>query len=274
VSPQCQEVPLPVASAARASETTAIHTRLLKCSLEVEESRSYWRHSAECAERAERATPERAFEEYWFGARSLPRVKLFLTNFRARFDAFPAALEALQRLSLLDLESRRLLCHWHLQLSDPLYRTFTGDFLHVRRNRSQPKVNRDAVITWVGDQGPGRWTMATRIQFASKLLTAALAAGLVTSNRDPRPLSFPAIPNRTLTYLLYLLREVDFVGTLLNNPYLASVGLVGAALDERLRGLEGVGYRRQGENRDLSWEFANLTAWVKHVAPRLEGGCQ
>jgi len=267
VIPQRQEAQLPVASATRPSETTAIHTRLLKCSLEVEESRSYWRHTSE---HAERATPERAFEEYWFGARSLPRVKLFLTNFRARFDAFPTAFEALQRLSILDLESRRLICHWHLQLSDPLYRAFTGDFLRLRRDKPRPEVYRDAVITWVGDQGPGRWTMATRIQFASKLLTATLAAGLVSSNRDPRPLSFPAIPDGALTYLLYLLREVDFEGTLLDNPYLASVGLVGAALDDRLRGLEGVGYRRQGENRDLSWEFADLSAWVDHVATRLE----
>ena len=79
----------------------------------------------------------------------------------------------------------------------------------------------------VADQGPGRWTMATKVQFASKLLSAAYAAGLVASRRDPRPLTVPRVPDDALEYLLYLLREVEFEGTLLDNPYVASVGLDG-----------------------------------------------
>ncbi|MCX5953197.1 MAG: hypothetical protein NTZ40_06835 [Cyanobacteria bacterium] len=36
---------------------------------------------------------------------------------------------------------------------------------------------------------------------------------------------FPLVPDDALTYLLHLLREVDFEGTVLANPYLRSVGL-------------------------------------------------
>ena len=246
------------ASHERPAEVTQVHTRLLKCSLEVEESRAYWRHTAA----GEPANPERAFEEYWFGSRSLDRIKVLLTNLRARFDAFPAALAALQRWTDIDLECRRVICHWHLQLSDPLYRVFTGDFLLARRDQLRPQIHRDVVIAWVGDQGPGRWTMATRIQFASKLLSAAHTAGLVTTTRDPRPLAFPAVPALALTYILHLLRELDHAGTLLQNPYLASVGLAGDALEDRLRGLPDLSFQRQGVVIDLAWTFPSLTAWA------------
>jgi hypothetical protein len=116
----------------RPAEVTQVHTRLLKCSLDLEESRAYWRHSAT----PDPITAERAFTEYWFGARSLPRVALLLTNFRARFDAYPAALAVLQRWTDMDLAARRVVCHWHLQLSDPLYRAFTGTYLLERRQQT------------------------------------------------------------------------------------------------------------------------------------------
>jgi len=241
----------------RPAEVTQVHTRLLKCSLELEESRAYWRRSAG----PDPATAERAFTEYWFGARSLPRVALLLTNFRARFDAYPAALAALQRWPDMDLATRRVVCHWHLQLSDPLYRAFTGTYLLERRQQT-PQVRRDAVAAWVGTQGPSRWTMATRIQFASKLLTAANVAGLVVGIRDPRPLAFPQVPDEALTYLLYLLRELQIAGTLLDNPYLASVGLAGSELDTRLRNLDAIRFRRQGSLVEIEWTHSNLAAWA------------
>lgn len=244
----------------RPAEVTQVHTRLLKCSLELEESRAYWRNSM-----TPPVTAERAFSEYWFGAKSLPRVALLLTNFRARFDAYPAGLAVLQRWPDLDLVSRRVICHWHLQLSDPLYRAFTGSYLPERR-RHRPQVRRDAVVTWVGEQGPGRWTMATRIQFASKLLTAAHVAGLVTTIRDPRPLAFPPVPDDALVYLLHLLREVRFEGGLADNPYLRSVGIEGTLLDHRLRGITAVRLRRVGSVCDFEWTWPTLAAWAETLA--------
>ena len=125
----------------------------------------------------------------------------------------------------MDPGTRRLICHWHVQLADPLYRAFTGRFLPERHERSKPDVTRDLAVAWVGEQVERRWTMSTRIQFGSKLLSSAFAAGLVASNRDPRALQYPRVADEALTYLMYLLREVDFAGTLLDNPYTASVGL-------------------------------------------------
>lgn len=239
-------------------ENRQVHTRLLKCALELEESRAYWAHT----DGAEAVTAQQAFDEYWFGARSLAWVVILLTNMRGRFDAFPAALKTLHRWPDMSPDVRRILCHWHLQLSDPLYRTFTGIYLVNRRSGPRLEITRDLVVNWVGQQGPERWTMPTRIQLASKLLSAAFSAGLVGTNRDPRPLLVPKVDDNALEYLMYLLRELQFEGTMLNNPYLASVDLQGTALEERLRNLPGIEFRRQGDLTDFKWHYGNLSEWA------------
>lgn len=243
----------------RSNETTQVHARLLKCALEVEESRAYWRHVSSPGN----ATAQRAFDEYWFGAKSLARIEVLLSNMRARFDAHPASLAALHLWSDMAPDTRRLVCHWHVQLSDPLYRTFAGTYLVRRRAGPRTDTTRDLVLNWVSEHAPGRWTMATRIQCASKLLSAAYAAGLVASNRDPRPVVVPRVPDEALTYLLYLLRGVRFEGTLLQNPYVASVGLEGPVLEERLRSLPGISFGRQGGLVDVGWRYPDVGAWVE-----------
>ena len=244
---------------ARPAEETRVHTRLLKSALETEDARAYWQRVDPDHLPADR---RRVFDGYWFGARSLPRVEILLSNFRARFDAFPAALRVLHQWHEMDPGARRLICHWHLQLSDPLYREFTGVALPARRASARPELTRALVLAWVEEHVPERWTMATKIQFASKMLSGAFAAGLVTTNRDPRPLAWPRVDDDALTYLLYLLREIDFAGTLLDNPYLASVGLDGDLLAARLRSLSALEFRRQADLVDFGWRFPDLSTWA------------
>ena len=241
----------------RPSEETHVHTRLMKCALEVEESRAYWQHT----DGRVKVTAQEAFDGFWFGARSMPRIQVLLINMRARFDAFPPSLEVLHRWHPMSPDTRKLLCHWHLQLSDPLYRDFTGRFLVARRQSARPEVTRDLVTRWVGEQAPKRWTLSTRIQLASKLLSAAYAAGLVAGNRDPRPLVLPRVPDDALEYAVYLLREIDGDRTLLDNAYFASLGLAGGVLEDRLRGLPGLCFRRQGDLIEFGWRHAELAAW-------------
>ncbi len=268
----------------RPREVTKVHARLLKCALEVEDARAYWAHAAPTAnrrpangagalpERAPAATSERAFEEYWFGARSMPRIEVLLSNMRARFDAYPPALAVLGRWPDMPPDTRALICHWHLQLTDPLYRAFTGDYLVARRAGPRDHITRDLVVAWVSENAPDRWTMATRIQFASKLLSSALSAGLLAGRRDPRPLALPRVRDHALEYLLYLLREIDFDGTLLENPYLASVGLTGPGgkeiLEDRLRQLPSIDFGRQGDLIDITWRYPDLRAWADHTLAR------
>jgi hypothetical protein len=243
----------------RPSEVVEPHTRLLKCTLEVENSRAYWQH---VPVDGGRPAARQAFEEYWFGARSLLRTEVLMINFRARFDAYPSALRVLHTWQDMDPSTRRLICHWHMQLSDPLYRAFTGAFLVERHENVKPDVTHGAAVKWVVQEGPATWSMTTRIQFASKLLSSALGAGLLGSNRDPRSLLFPRVTDDALSYLVYLLKDVRFAGTLLENPYLASVGLSGGGLEDRLRALPALGFRRQGDLVDFGWRYEGLGDWA------------
>ena len=240
------------------AEATRIHARILKCALELDECRAYW-------SRVDDTTPttvRRAFEEFWFGARSTARVEVLLVNMRARFDAYPHALAVLQKWPGMSPDTRRLICHWHLMLSDPLYRAFTGQLLPARLESGVDTVTRDVVVAWVGGLVGDAWTMATRIQGASKILSAALTAGVVGTSRDPRPIKVPRVPDEALEYLLYMLRPVQFAGSLDANPYTASVGLTGSFLEERLRSLTSIDFRRQGSLVEWNWRFPDLEAWA------------
>ncbi len=241
------------------SETTEVHTRLLKCALALDESRAYWAH---VDPEDPRGSAPVAFRDGWFGRKSERWVEVLLANMRARFDLFPDALWVLSRWRHMEPETRALLCHFHLQLSDPMYRAFAADYLPERRDSPRPEVSHTGVIRWVADQGPGRWTVATRTQLASRLLSCALSAGLVKGKRDPRTLLYPRVPDDVLAYMLYVLRAATFEGSLAENAYLKSLALTGGALSDRLRTLPSVRYRRLGDLHEFEWAYPDLRSWA------------
>ena len=115
------------------AEETRLHNRILKCTLELDNAHRYWRlnHGGRVI------TTMEAYESFLFGSRSPGRLSELLTTLRARFDAFPEALPVLHSWEEMSPDTRRLVCHWHLQLSDPLYRRFTGEYLPARRAGGQ-----------------------------------------------------------------------------------------------------------------------------------------
>lgn len=249
-------------AADRRAEVSEVHTRILRLALGLEDSRSYWEHVDPKVPIGDRALM--AFEQRWFGSKSLERVRFLIACFAHRYDAFPEALEVLRRWHSMDAATRKVVCHWHLQLSDPLYRAFTGEFLVGRRGDRGARVDRDIVLRWVkGTPSADRWSEATLVQFASKLLSAASEAGVVSVKRDPRVLLIPTVPDPALAYLMHLLRGIRFGGTLTDNPYLASVGLAGGLLDQRLRPLRGISFRRMAHLTELEWDAPSLAAWAE-----------
>jgi hypothetical protein len=244
----------------RLRESTEPHSRLLRCSLCIEESRAYW---ARVDPGAPRASSAAAFEASWFGTKSEAWTTELLSNMRVRFDAFPAALRVLAGWRSMTPETRRLICHFHLQLTDPLYRAFTGGFLFARRDALHPEIHRQTVIQWVVEHGPERWALKTQIQFASRLLSCALAAGLLSGKRDPRAAIAPRVPDDALSYLLHVLRAVQFKGSFVSNPYLASLGIVGGHLADRFRALSSIEFRQVGDVHELEWRYPDLEAWAR-----------
>lgn len=204
-----------------------------------------------------------AFKQRWFGAKTLVRVKTLLQYFAYRYDAFPESLAVLRRWREMDPAARQVICHWHLQLTDPIYRKFTGEFLLERRTLQNPEVDRPAVARRLRQTWPERWSEATVIQFASKLLSAGAEAGLLSPKRDPRSLLFPKVPDLALVYLLYLLRSLRFEGTLTVNPYLHSVGLDGSFLDRGFRSTGSVSSsRRCRTSSPWRWWGRTCSTWA------------
>lgn len=249
-----------VVSTPTRAEATEIHSRLLRCSLCVEESRAYW---ANIDPDRPRESALGAFEQSWFGTKSEQWTTELLSNMRVRFDAFPDALHVLAAWRSMRFETRRLVCHFHVQLTDPLYRAFTGGFLHERRESIRPSVQRQTVVDWVATNYPDRWALKTQIQFATRLLSCSLAAGLLGGNRDPREALSPRVPDEVLSYLLYVLRDAAFEGTLIANPYLSSLGIVGGIVDDRFRALSSIDYRRVGTTFEIGWRYPDLASWAR-----------
>ena len=232
------------------NEVTETHTRLMRWDLVIDHSRTWWSKDSP-------RTAARAFDEGWFGAMSEKRVESLARNLAFRFDAFPHGLPALRAVDLSPA-ARSLVCHWHVQLTDPLYRDFTGDFLPQRRT-TNPTLRRETVADWVDQQQPGRWGTASRVQFASKLLGCAKAVGLLQGTRGVRTLTMPTVDDTALTYLLYLLRPVRIASRLDDNPYLRSV-LHPDDIAARLQRVPALGYR--AGLAEFEWAHPDLQTWA------------
>ena len=238
-------------------ETTEFHTGILRFTLGVEESRTYWSATTPGQE----ISIDDAYESSWFGHKSQATVGLILVNMRRRYAAFPEALRVLHAWDDIDLPTARLICHWHTQMSDPLYRSFST-WVARQRLVGPGTLRRHDVLRWIEAEHPGRWATTTQVTCSSKLLAACFEAGLISSRRDPRPLTCPRVPDDALTYLLYLLRQVTFQGDMVNNPYLESVGLDAGLLADRVRHLNGVQLNRQGDLSELAFAAPDLKTWA------------
>jgi hypothetical protein len=95
------------------------------------------------------------------------------------------------------------------------------------------------------------------------MLSCAHAAGLVTRTQDPRSLTSPRVTSAALGYLLNLLRGIEFVGSLHDNPYLRSVDIVGTILDDRIRTLPCVSLRRVADLVEMSFDHDSPLEWVR-----------
>ncbi|MFM7425256.1 MAG: hypothetical protein ACKO7W_09750 [Elainella sp.] len=241
-------------------EFTQFHTRILRVSLAIEESRAYWEHLKLDTPREKRA--EGAFEERWFGSKSMDRVRRLLAEFSHRYDAYPVALQVLTQWRPSDAVTRQNICHWHMQLADPTYRAFTGVFLEQRRLQPGAGIDRDGVARWVSQQLKVEWSSATTQRMAAGLIASATDAGLCSENAGTRSLRYPKVTDEALAYWLYLLRNLSFEGTILDNPYLASVGLSEGFLEQRLRRLPGLSFNRMNDLHEFNWQYPSLKTWA------------
>jgi len=245
------------------AEATKEHTLLLRMALSAEDNRAYWENFR--PEISKKEIAKVAFEERWFGNKSMARIQLLLTNFRRRFDLYPQALKVLCKWQPNDVKIRKNICHWHLQLADPIYRDFTGAFLNERRMHPEPRADRDIVARWLAQRIENKWAASTINRVSNNLISSAAEAGILSPVPGVRKLQHPHVDDLSLSYMLYLLREMKFNGTILSNPYLMSVGLIEGNLAQRLRRLKDLKFSLMGGLQEFDWAYIDLMDWANHT---------
>jgi hypothetical protein len=244
----------------RPQEVKSIHSRLLRLGLAVRESQIFWR--TRDPEQSTKLTIERAHQEGWFGAKSLKQVEYLVTSLDTRFTG---AITDLRVWDPAEKADRCWVCHFHLQLTDPLYRQFTAHYLSHRLERAQPNIEKLSALRWLNQLAPNKWAVATAERLVSGLVSALNEAGFSRGRSSPRDIVIPPLSNESLAYLLFLLKNSEFEGSILSNPYLKTTYL-GEDLERRLTELPGFDYQHNDEGGTLKWKVDSFLDWVGEFA--------
>lgn len=202
------------------NEVTTPHTGLLRLGLAASHSVTFW--SRATTDQSVDQLCATAEKERWFGDLTPSRLKYLVRQLQKRFP-YPAR-ELLTFQARPEPHQNTLICHWHLQLVDPLYRAYTSSFLLGCWSSPTTTVSIDASASWVKAQPSAkRWAGNTQRRMASGLLSAATEAGLVArTGRNERELKLPPVDSKDLAYLHRLLLRADAVDN--EETYLMSVG--------------------------------------------------
>lgn len=201
-------------------EVTSPHTGLLRLGLALPQSMLFWQKATQDLGVPELA--EQAVQESWFPELSEKRARYMIGQLQKRFPfelrqllGFAPRLESIQN---------QVLCHWILQLTDPLYRNYTAEFLLACWSRPTTTVTVDESAEWVSRQRLcSAWQPVTVRRMASGLLSAATDAGLcLGSGRAERELRLPPVTESDVELLKDILRLAKAEQHL--STYLVSVG--------------------------------------------------
>lgn len=172
--------------------------------LEATASRIYWNHADPSQSSSEHRS--RAASESWFPDLSEARRNYLLREFDKRFS--PAHLRALKAALPEPGAATALVCHWHLQWSDPLYREFTSDYLVGAWARPDARLDVDAVQSWLQGRGShSEWSASTLRRLSSGLLAAAGEAGFLKGAGRKKELRTVTVDPAGMDYLREQLLE-------------------------------------------------------------------
>lgn len=205
-------------------EVSTHHTGLLRLGLAPSHSVTFWTRAKEDLSVDELC--RLAAKQDWFGNLTSSRLRYLVAQLQKRFP-YPAR-ELLGFQPRPEQAQDTLVCHWHLQLTDPLYRDYTSRYLIGCWSGPTTSVSIDSSAQWVKRQPSTRkWASNTQRRMASGLLSAATEAGLVArTGRNERELKLPPVSAEDLGYLDGLLRTA---GVKNREAYLVSVGKSGEA---------------------------------------------
>ncbi len=240
------------------AERQEVQTRLLRVGLAVDESRAYWRLADPTIPSQDLV--ERAFEEQWFGTKSIQRVSYLINTVS---DRIGGGTEELLAWDPEDAQDRAWVCHWHLQRTDIIYRQFTDQYVCELLKSDDPVLDKSSTLEWLHTLAPGRWNGSTADRLATGLISSLSEAGYCDVTPLPRPLAAPVLSDHALAYLLYLLKRMTFEGSLLDNPYIRSSASE-SSLKQRLQQLPNFD-AESANNSNLQWTHDSFTSWLNSL---------
>lgn len=170
---------------------------------------------------------EKVWNEQWFGFLSEEMTeRLVYANYQ-RFTQFPDLIQVIKNWMNKGLENHdfKLICHFHIQLSDPFYRWATGDYFYERYKDGFDDISSPILTKKLEEQFKNLKTLTTQSynRISRGILSSARDTGILKGKAD-KSFNTPLVSIEFLGYVIYSLQKFDFpFSELPNSPYIKSI---------------------------------------------------
>ena len=165
--------------------TEKAHTDLLKVGARIQESKIYLQNRNFSISKED--TVSKAFSEKWFGFKSQTYVKRLISRFELRFSKFPEAFLLLRSwVEKINLKDFKNICHFHIQLTDPYYRWFTGVYLGNLIFLGYEEIPTESLISSFEELVTTPMSVKVKRTLALRLKTAARDCGILEGKTDKK----------------------------------------------------------------------------------------
>jgi hypothetical protein len=202
---------------------TKEHMTMLRIGARIEESRSYIRNYQ--AGYTVKELKLKAWDEQWFGFIPESIFVRLIPAFHSRFGNYPEMVNVIQNGITKGLESYdfKMICNFHIQISDPYYRWFSGDYIPNRLDNGLQEITSTTTAVDFNTKFKKNIKANTLKHFAVNLLNSANDTGLLKGTKL-RVTQTPTVTVFFLGYLIYTLGSFDFpMADLINSPFIKSI---------------------------------------------------
>ena len=203
--------------------TTKEHTTMIRMAARINESKIYVQNYSESSTQTE--LKKAAWDESWFGFLGDSIFAVLISGLYNRFGQFPKLISVLKEWINAEMEHYdfNLVCHLHIQLTDPYYRWLTGEYLPERLDAGLGSFNADLIQPNFVAYSTKELKANTFRRLLSNLLSSAVECGLL-SGKAQRQFETPIVSTKFFGYLVYTLQEFNFpMSDLRESPYIKSI---------------------------------------------------
>jgi hypothetical protein len=199
------------------------HLTMVNLPARIRETKAYIQNYSEKMTRSE--LKKIAWDEAWFGFLGDRIFSVLISGLYNRFGQFPKLISVLKDWIDNGIEHYdfNLVCHLHIQLTDPYYRWLTGEYLPERLGAGLGSFNAEIIQPDFISYSTKELKANTFRRLLSNLLRSAVECGLL-SGKEHRHFETPIVSTRFFGYLVYTLQEFNFpMSDLCDSPYIKSI---------------------------------------------------